>query len=160
MMDVSLQQILQTAQISDLKKLGRFLEVKRFVETQLHLKLGANGWSSLSLKLKRLSALAEEGRECERVLIDALPYPVVRNEVSKRIGFRMCARNVAELRGALSLLSKCAARPGFDPYERFEKNKLKNFVSSSRLEGIDIPIFDEKASLEKILAKHGRPLSG
>ncbi|MBW8353753.1 MAG: YhfG family protein [Pseudomonas sp.] len=44
--------------------------------------------------------------------------------------------------------------------ERFEKNKLKNFVSSSRLEGIDIPIFDEKASLEKILAKHGRPLNG
>ncbi|WP_178125139.1 YhfG family protein [Pseudomonas sp. Fl4BN1] len=159
-MDVSLQQILQTAQVSDLKRLGKFLEVKHFVEAQLFLKLGANGWNSLFLRLRLLGALAEEGRECARDISNAQPYPAVRHEVSKRIGFQITARNFTELRAALNQLSKGSTRPEFDPYERFEQKKLKNFISSSRLEGIEIPVFDEKASLEKILAKHGRPLNG
>ncbi|AZD33804.1 hypothetical protein C4K22_1042 [Pseudomonas chlororaphis subsp. aurantiaca] len=159
-MDVSLQQILQTANVSDLKTLGRFLEIKRFIEAQLHLKLGANGWGSLLLKLKALNALGGASDECESYFCDARPYQTVRAEVSKKIGFKITAKNQAELKAALHKLSTCSARLEFDPHKRFEKKKLKNFINSSRLEGIEIPISDEKASLEKLLAKHGRQLNG
>lgn len=160
MMDVSLQQILKTTHVSDLKTLGKFLEIKRFVEAQLYLKLGANGWSSLLLKLQSLNALEGVSDDCESCVCDAMPYSAVRAEFSKKIGFKITARNWTELKAALHVLSTCSARLEFDPYKRFEKKKHKNFISSSKLEGIDIPVFEEKTSLEKLLAKHGRHLNG
>lgn len=160
MMNVSLQQLLQAAQVSDLKAQGTFLEIKRFVETRLYLKLGVNGWYSLLLKLQSLSALEGVSDDCEHYSFNARSYPAVRAAVSKKIGFKITAKNLTELKAALHALSTCSARLEFDPYKRFEKNKHKNFINSSRLEGIKIPVTDKKASLEEMLAKHGRQLNG
>ncbi|KTC34773.1 hypothetical protein AO265_22775 [Pseudomonas sp. ABAC61] len=160
MMDVSLQQIFQTAQVDDLKALGKFLEIKRFVEAQLYLKLGAKGWNSLLLKLKAIRALEKSSCEYEDYFCTTPSYPVARANAAKMIGFEITAKNWTELKDALHGISTCVTPRELDLHERFEKKKRKNFMNSSRLEGIEIPAFDEKLSLERILAKHGRQLNG
>ncbi len=160
MMGVSLQQIFHTAQVDDLKALGKFLEIKRFVETQLYLKLGAKGWNSLLLRLQTIRALEKLSFDYEHYSRATNSYPVARANASKMIGFEITAKNWMELKDALHGISTCVTPRELDLHERFEKKKRKNFMHSSRLEGIEIPAFDEKLSLENILAKHGRQLNG
>ncbi|ATV15544.1 DUF2559 family protein [Pseudomonas syringae pv. actinidiae] len=155
-MKASLQQVLQADRIEDLQKLGAFAEIKRTVETQLMLKLGVNGWAALFSKLHVLKATLSSNSSSINLARHEKNFSEARRALSKSLGFRVAAKNPSELDGLIRTCSLYFFDNHFDPHRRFEEKKLKNFINSSKLEGIKIPFPDEKASLESILAKHRR----
>lgn len=155
-MKASLQQVLQADRIDDLQKFGSFTEIKKAVETQLMLKLGVNGWASLLFKLNVLRATLSSNNARIDLARQEKKFSEARRVLSSQLGFRVTAKNRSELDSLIQTCSLYFFDNHFDPHRRFEEKKLKNFINSSKLEGINLPFPDEKASLESILAKHRR----
>ena len=155
-MNVSLSQVLLAAKTNSLTQMGSFIEVKQYVEAQLTFKLGVKGWNALHTKLNLLAASVSEHRDCIGSTLENMPFNKGKRELSRMLGFTIKAKNQAALNHIIKVLLSFTPCSQFDPYERYEENKLRNFISSSRLEGITIPVPDEKVSLEALLAKHRR----
>ncbi|KEZ66014.1 DUF2559 family protein [Pseudomonas syringae group sp. 26L6] len=156
-MKASLQQVLQADRIDDLQKLGTFIEVKRCIETQLMLKLGVNGWVALFSKLNVLKTALLASKSSVHMAAHENTFREAKRKLSKSLGFQITAHNQAELDRLIQTCSLYVlGRTVVDPRKRFEEKKHRNFINSSKLEGIHIPFTDEKTSLEMILAKHRR----
>ncbi|MDU8629226.1 YhfG family protein [Pseudomonas syringae group sp. 243L2] len=156
-MKASLQQVLQADRIDDLQKLGTFIEVKRGIETQLMLKLGVNGWVALFSKLNVLKTALLASKTSVHMAAHENTFREAKRKLSKSLGFQITAHNQAELDRLIQTCSLYVlGRTVVDPRKRFEEKKHRNFINSSKLEGIHIPFTDEKTSLEMILAKHRR----
>ncbi|KPW98482.1 DUF2559 family protein [Pseudomonas syringae] len=155
-MKASLQQVLQADRIDDLQKLGTFIEVKRCIETQLMLKLGVNGWVALFSKLNVLKTALWTSKTSVHMAARENTFRDAKRKISKSLGFQITAHNQAELDRLIQTCSLYVLGFTVDPHKRFEEKKHRNFISSSKLEGIHIPPTDEKTSLEMILAKHRR----
>ncbi|KPX43811.1 YhfG family protein [Pseudomonas ficuserectae] len=156
-MKASLQQVLQADRIDDLQKLGTFIEVKRCIETQLMLKLGVNGWVALFSKLSVLKTALLASKTSVHMAAHENTFREAKRKLSKSLGFQITAHNQAELDRLIQTCSLYVlGRTVVDPRKRFEEKKHRNFINSSKLEGIHIPFTDEKTSLEMILAKHRR----
>ncbi|QXW44993.1 YhfG family protein [Pseudomonas amygdali] len=156
-MKASLQQVLQADRIDDLQKLGTFIEVKRCIETQLMLKLGVNGWVALFSKLSVLKTALLASKTSVHMAAHENTFREAKRKLSKSLGFQITAHNQAELDRLIQTCSLYVlGRTVVDPRKRFEEKKHRNFINSSKLEGIHIPSTDEKTSLEMILAKHRR----
>lgn len=77
-------------------------------------------------------------------------YEEIKNTIEENL-----KTNIAEESWeSLFTLSREINHGNFDPYNRFEETKIKNFRSSSILEGIKIDTNDESATLESILLKY------
>lgn len=155
-MKASLQQVLQADRIDDLQKLGTFTEVKGCIETQLMLKLGVNGWVALFSKLDVLKTALRSSKASVHLAAHETTFREAKRTLSRILGFQITAHNQAELDRLIQTCSLYVLGHAVDPHKRFEEKKHRNFISSSKLEGIHIPFTDEKASLEMILAKHRR----
>lgn len=155
-MNTTLQNALNAKTLEDLKRLGKFLYVKRTIENQLDLKSGAQGWTSLLAKIKHLQLFLYTNRELIYSQCEALPLNDARDKISNSLGFKIHSKNHSELIAHIQRLERFFPRYNFDPYARFEETKLNNFISSSKLEGLTITPPDPKASLSSLLAKHRR----
>ena len=62
--------------------------------------------------------------------------------------------NLKKLKKSIVSLVALFSSDYLSPYERYEKNKKKNFKDSSKLEGINMPNCSSKESLEDILNRH------
>ncbi|GFZ60701.1 hypothetical protein ALP66_04260 [Pseudomonas amygdali pv. photiniae] len=156
-MKASLQQVLQADRIDDLQKLGTFIEVKRGIETQLMLKLGVNGWVALFSKLNVLKTALLASKTSVHMAAHENTFREAKRKLSKSLGFQITAHNQAELDRLIQTCSLYVlSRTVVDPRKRFDEKKHRNFINSSKLEGIHIPFTDEETSLEMILAKHRR----
>ncbi len=148
--------ILNVTDLNELQSFGSYLDLKNIIENQLGLKLKVKGWDSLFLKVKQLSEAVPKNKNKFFELIESHPFNVAKLEISKLIDLKITAKNKTQLRTQLKNLTECFCNLNFDPSQRFEKTKLMNFQSSSKLEGIDIYIPSNMSSLESIINKYKR----
>ncbi|WP_122695029.1 hypothetical protein, partial [Pseudomonas viridiflava] len=93
----TLQQILQAEDIEDLKKLGKFFDLKRAVESQLMLILGVNGWASLYRQLKRLERSISSNKDSLYRAAETNDFKSVRYSLSETMGFTLNLKSQADL---------------------------------------------------------------
>ncbi len=148
--------ILNATDLNELQSFGSYIDLKNIIENQLGLKLRVKGWDSLFWKIKQLSDIIAKNKNKFFELIESYPFNVAKLEISKLIGLKITAKNQTQLYTQLKNLTDCFCNLNFDPSQRFEKNKLMNFQSSSKLEGIDIYIPSNVSSLESIINKYKR----
>lgn len=158
-MSISINNVLNSHDINELKAQGSFLELKQFTENQLSLKLKVRGWVSLFNKIKHLQGTTPKNRDTILNIISNYPLPHAEKQIEKLIAVKFNTADSKQLTSHFLLLCKAFKKANFDPYQRFEETKRKNFQHSSRLEGVKIAV-TPKSSLEAVLAKYQRSANG
>ncbi|MCL1090886.1 hypothetical protein L2744_15015, partial [Shewanella profunda] len=101
-------EILKVSSIDDLKGLGSYLEIKRFLEEKVDNKLGAKGWSSLFFKIQGLKGIICTNKETLLSSIHKNSFEESKVEISKILGIKMrlfiilCQVNFTDRYGFLS----------------------------------------------------------
>lgn len=147
-------EILKVSSIDNLKGLGSYLEIKRFLEEKVDNKLGAKGWSSLFFKIHSFKDIVCTEKETLLSSVHKKSFKESKVEISKILGIKIRARNKDVLKKKVDAFINVFCFDAFDPYEHYEKTKMKKFKDSSKLEGIDIELGKTEKSLESILAKY------
>lgn len=148
--------ILKASDVIELRSFGSYLEVKNNFEKEIHNKLGVNGWNSFFKKVQKLKKIVTLNKDILVSVCDEKSFSESKKEISKILKLKVTARGWSELKRKVELFIKIFCSGIFDPYEYYEKTKLKKFRNSSKLEGIDIDYPDENTSLESVLAKYRR----
>lgn len=149
-------ELLTASSVDDLRELGSYLEIKRFLEEQVDNKLGVKGWKSLFDKIKYLEEIIQLHKEDLLFSYDEKPFKESRTEISKILKVKIKAKRWSDLKKKVDLFIIFFCTSVFDPYKHYERTKMKKFKDSSKLEGIDIEFGDEKNSLESVLTKYRR----
>lgn len=140
--------------LADLKECGTYFFVKNSIEKELGTKLGGRSWKDLYIKITNIKSIVEK----EEILLDTscLDYDFLkaRDKLQKILTIKITTKNIEELNILINKLVKFFRKSSLSPYERYEKNKKRNFISSSKLEGIDIPNKTTTDSLEDILKRY------
>ncbi len=153
-MNVSITKILSCKSVEELKSLDSYLGLKRLVEDKLGFKLHVKGWVSLFNRIKSLkSIVSRKKNELERIP-DAQSFVEAKRKANNVLGFKINAKELSKLKEMLSSLISVFSQAVFSAHERFESTKVRNFIHSSRLEGIDISSQKPEQSLDSILAKY------
>lgn len=150
--------------IETLKSFGSYLEVKLWVEEKVGVPLKINGWNQLFKKINGLSLSINENIEKLIFLLDENKhlkelgsFPEAKEKVSALLGFQIKTRSWKQLERSLkSIVVAFRNRDMIDKAAIFEKNKIQNFIHSSRLEGIqmsDAPALKMADVIEKYRVK-------
>lgn len=152
----SIVDILSVTTPADLRTLGGFTELKRVLNMQLGLSMGARSWTSLYAVIRRIQAVARRSAPAHPNASTRLPETSQRR-LSTVLLRAMTTRPAAHaqdaaLSNAIARLREAAA----DPAVRYRMNRSRNFMHSSRLEGIAVAASPKTASLDAVLAKYRR----
>ncbi len=153
-MGISITKILSCESVEELKLLDSYLELKRSLEEKLGFKLHVKGWASLFKRIDSLKTIISKKKYELETIADNQSLAEAKREVVKILGFKLSAKGRSEfkqmLQSLISLFSNCMD----NPYERYELTKNRNFIHSSRLEGIEISANKSEHSLESILERY------
>ncbi len=150
--------------IETLKSFGSYAEVKFWVEKKVGVPLKINGWDQLLKRINGLSFSVNENIEKLIFLLDENEHlkelgslPEAKEKVSALLGFQIkaCSWELLE-RSLKSIVVAFRNRDMIDKSAIFEKNKIRNFIHSSRLEGIqmsDTPALKMADVLDKYRVK-------
>lgn len=155
-LDMNVNTILKANNIQELKSLGSYLEVKSSFENELGSKLGAKGWKSFFEKVNVLKEVVSSNKDYLASICDKNSFRESKNELSKLLELKVKAKGWNELKRKIQNFIVIFCANIFDPSDYYETMKQKKFKNSSKLEGIDVEIPDEKISLESVLAKYKR----
>lgn len=142
--------------VDELKTFGSFSEVKQRLSAQVGFQLRARSWSTLLTMICQ----ARQALICRRDDIDTAlkgkSVQTIRSELRQLIGIELPGRTLDSLQQQIeSLVSAFAfCQKPQSPAERYEKIKKRNFINSSRLEGLEIKEDVSEQSLEQILAEY------
>ncbi|MBB4820474.1 hypothetical protein HNP29_003869 [Pseudomonas alcaligenes] len=159
-MAMPLELALRAVTIDELKEIGTFSEVRTLVQQELSVKLGARSWHGMLERMKRLHGLLSEMDSPLKTFAEHEPLADCRKALSATLELRVIATSIAALNTTVSRLNSLYCKKAFDPAARFEEIRLKNFISSSKLEGIEIHPASHTATLESIIAKYKRQSNG
>lgn len=137
-----------------LKAWGSYRSVKQRIEGAGKFKLGVRGWNALYIKVTHMVSAIEDKRPLLEALLVEDDYAVARKKAEAILGIEILAKSIGELRLGVRALISLFSTSAISPYEAYENNKRKNFISSSRLEGVEIPESVPDESLEDILNKY------
>ena len=148
--------------IDSLKAIGAYREVKLGIDKTIGLPLRANGWVQMFNKIKEISTCINRNYDFITRILEEEEYikeigcfSEVKKKVSNIFSFQIKASSWKGLKLKLSMIFK--AFNGCDStnrHELFEKNKIRNFISSSKLEGIQISENLVSRSMEEVLKKY------
>ena len=148
--------------IDTLKSFGTYTEVKLRVEEKIGVSLKVSDWSQLLKKITIQSVSVNQH-------IDKLNYLILEDKNLKEIGqlsdakklvsellsFRIKDRSWKQLKRSLKMIVSAFNKHDIaDKSELFEKNKIRNFISSSRLEGVQISENLTSRSMADVLNKY------
>lgn len=153
-MSGSFSQVLNSNNVEELQRVDSYLKLKNFIESELGFKLHVNGWVSLFERINFLKSTISKKKEELKKILNVHSFPEAKRQTAKILGFNIDVKEHANLRKALNSLVSLFSNTKMSAYERYEATKRKNFIHSSRLEGIEIPSQKSKQSLESILAKY------
>ena len=150
---MKLSKALQVREVGQLKQSGSFRGLKAGLEEQLHATLRANSWLAL---FERLSWLRERGHHVSEQalgLVNQQQYGAAKRQL-QALGLDLPSA-APEALEAVCLALKRHVLPDnrSDAYARFEKNKLRNFRHSSRLEGIELKAPDKDITVEDVVLR-------
>ncbi|KJV08127.1 hypothetical protein [Methylocucumis oryzae] len=152
--------ILKASNVQELKSFGFYCDIKDAIEKEIDIKLGVNSWASLFEKIKSLEEKVQSNKEVILSTYREGNFKETKKKVSEVLGLKIKARSWNKLKSKIERIIDVLYLSDFDPYEHYEKTKLKKFKNSSKLEGIEIEIPSEKNSLASVLAKYRRPSNG
>ena len=132
--------------IETLKAFGTYPEAKLLVEEKVGVTLNVKDWSQLFKIINTLSLSVNQNIEKLIFFLDETAhlkelgsFSQAKDELSEILAFRVKARSWKELERNLKLI--VVAFRSLDMTDKsaiFEKNKIRNFIHSSRLEGIQM----------------------
>lgn len=149
-------EILTASNINGLKLFGSYFDVKNSLEKEIDNKLGVNGWESLFFKIQKIKKNVQLKKELLSSDFQGKSFKDSKKWTSEILNIKITAKGWNELKRKVNLIISVFCSGIFDPYEYYERTKLKKFKDSSKLEGIDIEFPNENTSLESVLAKYRR----
>lgn len=155
-MSMKASTILRASDIQELRTLGSYYEVKSSLEEELGSKLGVTGWKPLFEKIHILKKTVISNKNYLSAICEGNSFKESKNKISKLLKLKIKARGWRELKSKIKKIVDTFCFSAFDPYEHYERTKLKKFINSSKLEGIEVQIPNEATSLEAVLAKYRR----
>lgn len=154
--DPSIVDFLLVESQSDLKAYGHFRELKDALSGLLGVSIGSRSWSSFYFLILRVQAIsrstvsgATSGRPTSHVFFECKLYSVLYRSSVKDDCVRSASFNEHFVQ-AVDRISEAAA----DPKVRYRFSRTRNFVYSSKLEGISIAAPKGKSTLAALLKKH------
>lgn len=154
--DPSIVDLLLLESQSDLKAYGHFRDLKHALSGLLGVSIGSKSWSSLYFLILKVQAISRStisggtnGRPTSLVVFECKLYSILYRGSVKDDCVRSASFNEHFVR-AVDRISEAAA----DPKVRYRFSKTRNFVYSSKLEGISVAATRGKSSLEALLKKH------
>jgi viroplasmin and RNaseH domain-containing protein len=149
--------IIEMQKISSLESLmecGSYLSVKNSIESQIEFKLGVNGWKSLYEKVSNIICYfkSEDSDLNNIVMINKLP--IAKSRLYEIFDIKIPAKSQSELSEKVTKLICLFKVSDISAYDKYERNKRRNFINSSKLEGITISNKSTKTPLEDILKKY------
>lgn len=153
---MKVSKILTASSVLELRSFGSYLDIKEILEKEIGNKLGVNGWESLFFKIQSIKKIVSSSSKLLVSVCERNSFTESKKEISNILKLKIKARDRQELKLKASLIITTFNLGFFDPYEHYEKTKLKKFKNSSKLEGIEIEYPDESTSLESVLAKYRR----
>lgn len=153
---MKISEVLKASNINELRAYYSYLELKDIFEKELGNKLGVKGWSSFFNKIQKLKFIIPLNKKALKAACNRKNFKESKSEISTILTIKIQAKNWAELEQKVDAFILTFCSNVFDPYTYYERIKLKKFKDSSKLEGINIEIPDEKLSLENVLEKYRR----
>lgn len=150
----ALDLILKAKDLEELKSIGPYKYVRSTLEESIQANLKVNGWQSLYSKIQALELLVSSNKEVLKNTYNSGTFHQTRKLISEILQLQMKSKNRDELNKSIDILINNFSKIRFDPYKRFEETKIRNFKSSSRLEGINIETQNDSTSLESVLSKY------
>tara|TARA_R110002167_G_scaffold36624_1_gene115655 strand:- start:94 stop:573 length:480 start_codon:yes stop_codon:yes gene_type:complete len=139
--------------LETLKTLGSYFSLKNMIEESIGFKLGVKGWNSLLDKILTIK-VELKNRDYFNELISKEKLSDSKERIKKKLGVEIKARTKKQLNERFGLLVSLFNVTVFNPFEKFEKNKRRNFINSSKLEGIQIESESENTSLDALINKY------
>lgn len=153
---MDIKKLINAKSIDELKSTGSYFETKKYLEEKIKTKLCVNGWTSLYKRIQKLKSLTAAEREVLLKELDGKKFNESKKTASDIFGIEIKATGRRQLKEKITIILKIFYRASFDPYEYYEKTKLKKFKHSSSLEGIKVNPKKTGTSLESVLAKYRR----
>lgn len=140
--------------LATLMECGSYLSVKKHIENKIGFKLGVRGWKELYRKISYIKNYLE----CQPANIDEVissnDFSIAKKKIYEYLEVKIPADNKNELSKKISRLISFFTNKNLSAYEKYELSKRKNFINSSKLEGIEISSVSSGMSLEDILNKY------
>lgn len=156
LIDMKTSEILKASNINELRAYGSYLELKNIFEKELGNKIEVKGWNSFFSKIQNLKIIIPSNKKALESAYNKTSLKESKKEISTILTIKIKAKNQTELKKKVDSFIFVFCSSIFDPYTYYERTKLKKFKDSSKLEGINIDILDEKSSLENVLKKYKR----
>lgn len=151
---LSITSIKQCDSLASLKSLGSFATVKQAIADSLSLQMKVRSWQALHDKLQTLTLAVQNHREFLTSHDEAQDLSVSLLVIKQKLGVQLRVNTFAHLTIAINKLLVFFTEPKMSAYDIYEQYKRENFVHSSRLEGINIPMQKPEVSLADVLAKY------
>lgn len=151
---LSITHIKQCDNLPSLKSLGGFSAVKRAIADSLCIPIKARSWQALYDRLQTLAVAVQNHHECLTSLDETQDLSVNLLVIKQKLGLQLKVNTLAHLIIAINKLLVFFTEPKMSAYDIYEQYKRENFVHSSRLEGLNIPMQKPELSLADVLAKY------
>lgn len=146
--------IRQVDSIESLKLYGSYLAVKKHIEDRVGFKLGVKGWKDLYMRVSTIKSYIISNPDEIRSILARHKLKSAKESIYQALAVRIPARDLSELSSKIERLVAFFQPSSLSPHERYERNKRRNFINSSKLEGIEIPNDPCNQSLEEIINKY------
>ena len=142
--------------VDELERYGSFSEAKRCLSAQVGFQLRARSWSTLRQMIYQARQALTHRRDDIDAALKGQSVQAVRSELRQLIGIELPGRTLESLQQQIEALIRAFAvsQAPQSPAERYEKIKKRNFINSSRLEGLEIKEDVSGQTLEQILAEY------
>lgn len=142
--------------IEELKTHGSFNEVKQRLSAQVGFRLRARSWSGLLATICQIRQALTHRCDDINTALKGKSVHAIRSDLRRLIGVELPGRTLDCLRQQVESLTSTFVfcQESESPAARYEKNKKRNFINSSRLEGLEIDENVSEQSLEQILAEY------
>lgn len=151
---LSITSIKQCDSLASLKSLGSFAAVKQAIADSLSIPMKVRSWQALHDKLQTLTLVVQNHHEFLTSHDEAQDLSVSLLAIKQKLGIQLTVSDMPHLTTAINKLLVFFSEPTLSAYELYEQYKRENFVHSSRLEGIHMPMQKPEASLADVLAKY------
>ncbi|WP_444935313.1 YhfG family protein [Microbulbifer sp. JMSA004] len=150
----NISSILEAKDLDELKALGSYKEIRDSLQSKIDINLKVNGWVALDKRIRSLKSLVSNNKEKLTEICEFSNFENAKASVNELLDLKIKAKSKDDFKKKISKLIDAFYQGEFDPYARFEETKIRNFKSSSRLEGIELEEPDESITIESILSKY------
>lgn len=146
--------------IETLKSLGSYAKVKTLIKQEIGISFEVSNWDQLLKMIEQLSISVNRNTEMlvhliadSKNLKELGLFSNAKKTISELLRLKIKARSWQQLENVLRKILLAFDNDDFKA-ALFEKNKMRNFINSSRLEGIHIETMPPALKMKDVLEKY------